>query len=884
MSGLAFFFLVTTIISIGFAAYFLYKSQAYTRERFAFAILGFISNSSLLIITTVFTQQFPFNILPNIANQFLGTSFELETALLAIFAIGAAILGIFCWTLVSIHKNWHGQISQHHYEVQQSGERINLLKDSYLFLTKDESLEQYNPVQDDVDVISSEPEAVQIIWKDHARELLSLRYPRKYQFEQWHEDGKYWRGKLQDEEKILIVACWQDLPINNEIKSFLQTIPDDADVIIVVRAGDFDKPRKLDNRRFRQISESKLLDSLIDISDYLRQIEQEVTQPLKFTDLSLQDMYTVSDYSLEKDGERQQDIEAYIKQWLDESSLRQLSVLGHYGMGKTSLSNMLTYKLLLCYRQGERVRIPILIRLRGKTLRTLSKQQVLDLFAGQYKVSRDALLKLLVAGRLLLIFEGFDELDLIGDKDMRRQYFKPLWDLSNYEQAKTLITGRPNFFFDDDELRAALRTYGSNFFNIYSEPVYLQPFSLDQIQVCLQPVPASTREGMLSLVRQDSKFREVVERPSMLYVTSTLWEKEKLSEYEGLINSAYVMDLYIKHSYRRDGVKQELDCGVILTNAERGYFMQGIAVYMAVHDLPNTINNFQLKKAVTLLVDAMPDAVSQLAEGDENRIVLKKRLQQRLQESRQQTISSIVTDVHTTALLEQDVTQSNAFQFGHKSFMEFLIAKTYADWMMQTKTMEKEHQIAQAIKNKLGLVKMDILKYQDTRTFFGQILIFHLQKTCVLKQEQLLKKLLIIMNFNKLLYWLNKPYLWVAILILEAQKKRVRMETKPENVSIYNYWLKIINTPISSYHFLVFLLTDILIYCIRLIKGKKRKFIISSFEKINPFLQKSFMGDMLIEYIVWYETCTALDIDRDTMAKVVGKRAMILFEDPPEKR
>jgi hypothetical protein len=30
--------------------------------------------------------------------------------------------------------------------------------------------------------------------------------------------------------------------------------------------------------------------------------------------------------------------------------------------------------------------------------------------------------------------------------------------------------------------------------------------------------------------------------------------------------------------------------------------------------------------------------------------------------------------------------------------------------------------------------------------------------------------------------------------------------------------------------------------------------------------------------------CTALGIDRDTMAKIVGKRAMILFEDPPEKK
>jgi hypothetical protein len=43
------------------------------------------------------------------------------------------------------------------------------------------------------------------------------------------------------------------------------------------------------------------------------------------------------------------------------------------------------------------------------------------------------------------------------------------------------------------------------------------------------------------------------------------------------------------------------------------------------------------------------------------------------------------------------------------------------------------------------------------------------------------------------------------------------------------------------------------------------------------------LNSLWANYALWYETCTALGIDRDTMAKVVGKRAMILFEDPPEK-
>jgi hypothetical protein len=264
----------------------------------------------------------------------------------------------------------------------------------------------------------------------------------------------------------------------------------------------------------------------------------------------------------------------------------------------------------------------------------------------------------------------------------------------------------------------------------------------------------------------------------------------------------------------------------------------------------------------------------------------RKPLKQRLdfEHNRDKAIDSILTDVRSCGLLVSDLTKPNTFKFAHKSFMEFLAGKTYADWLIQKYVKSKEGNISQSIKNKLDLVKMDILKYQDTRIFFGQTLVFHLQKLNNLTQEQLLKKLLIIMHFNTLLYWFSKLYLWLAILMLNAQKRRKRKKTKPQNTSIYNYGLGIIKLLISVYHTFIFLLADVLVYFIRLIKGKKRKFIVSSFEKVNPCIQKLFMEDMLIDFITWYETCTALGIDRDTMAKIVGKRAMILFEDPPEKK
>jgi len=122
----------------------------------------------------------------------------------------------------------------------------------------------------------------------------------------------------------------------------------------------------------------------------------------------------------------------------------------------------------------------------------------------------------------------------------------------------------------------------------------LAPFNLDQIKHSLRATDATTHAEILALARRDEKFREVMARPSLLYIVSVLWRREKLSERRR-INSALVMELFIRRSLEHQKDKYDRPF-MVLNSAERHYFMTRIAAYMAAKKLPNQINGHWLEE------------------------------------------------------------------------------------------------------------------------------------------------------------------------------------------------------------------------------------------------------------------------------------------------
>ncbi|MCP4701341.1 MAG: hypothetical protein GY862_31475, partial [Gammaproteobacteria bacterium] len=589
------------------------------------------------------------------------------------------LFGGMIYAYIQIFKFWTGRKSLAQHEQEENREAANVLRDIALLLSlKRENREKLAPYREDADQYRSileKPET--LAWHERVRQLWLLRN-RGYLFESQYDPAhKCWLGEEKNTGTLVLLACFHEAPsddILTELAEYARKIADkqaktEIELIAALKNADPPHEENFPDYRLKYTSEAVLLQDLVDFSDYFADIRYRVERAkLVDSDLTLHNTYTPSFYRLEKEVQ-DNSLEDFIRDWLRDNSRRQLALLGEYGQGKSTGSLLLSYHLIRQAETDHATRIPILIELRGKTLRTLPPEELLATWAYRYRIDAQALLHLHIAGRLLLIFEGFDEIDLSGDTEARVSHFRSLWRL-NYDQAKIIITGRPNFFLDSKELKRALGTEEQ------TRTLNLAPFNLEQISNSLRAVDEQTRTEILALAERDTKFQEVVARPSLLYIVAVLWQHEKLSQRRH-INSALVIDLFIRKTLERQQDKHDERPFMVLNSAERHYFMAGIAAYMAAKGLPNQIDIQQLEEAVRLLVAAVPEAVSQSVStvGDEDSRPLRNEARLEWQTRRAEIMHKINTDVRSCGLLVTDLSKDGAFKFAHKSYMELLQAQ-----------------------------------------------------------------------------------------------------------------------------------------------------------------------------------------------------------------
>jgi len=84
-------------------------------------------------------------------------------------------------------------------------------------------------------------------------------------------------------------------------------------------------------------------------------------------------------------------------------------------------------------------------------------------------------MKLIVAGRAVLTSKASTKLAEAGDVESRLNHFRALWRFLLLRQ-QVIITGRPNFFLDDQELKAALGVVESPALFLICDPLYINFF------------------------------------------------------------------------------------------------------------------------------------------------------------------------------------------------------------------------------------------------------------------------------------------------------------------------------------------------------------------------------------------------------------------------
>ncbi len=182
-----------------------------------------------------------------------------------------------------------------------------------------------------------------------------------------------------------------------------------------------------------------------------RQAERLATDAIYPTQRYVPQRYRVLDDA--PDGEARKDLLGQVIQWLGTDYARFVMVLGDFGRGKTFLLRELA-RALPQHLPGL---LPVLVE-----LRSLEKAPSLDELLAQHLVRQNVtdfhltkLRYMIRRGRLALLFDGFDELELrVGFKNAADYLTTLLGEIT--ENAKVVLTSRTQHFRSTAQIRTAL--------------------------------------------------------------------------------------------------------------------------------------------------------------------------------------------------------------------------------------------------------------------------------------------------------------------------------------------------------------------------------------------------------------------------------------------
>lgn len=749
-------FIIVLLAMLGYNRFI--KKKPKTKENFAY----FTICSILTLSTNYFSIIQGSNIFEKIFIQFLNlfSNKQINISEPSVYdkVLATFITTIIIFIIAYIYKNGAFKQSTIEAESIKIGKgRIGLFegaKINYKILNKDLKIEIYhNQVQKEVEIFQS-IENVKLPFHIQIGQLLNL-YDQQYQIDLGDyeitknnkgnnkiEFGNHWYGEQNcyiahygsENEKVGIL-CLENEPSIEELKKFKDFIESRTGKfhkILITSEVQIPKENQITHigcYLVEYLHKEQLLKQLINFNNYEKCLNRNFyNDKLQNSDQTLNDIYTplgASHCEIVNDeiakGLNIKNVEKYIIDWVksNKKENEHLAILGEYGQGKSVLSQKICIELL---KDKNSSRIPIIIELRGISPRNMNVISLLGHFGNQYAITAQALYQLHIAGKLLIILEAFDEMDLVGDTEMLMSHFKQLWQLASTPKSKIIITGRPNLFIDDQKRRSALGINNTRDYLPYTHAIQLEPMSIYQIEKALRKSPATTCNQIISALKEvglDSNFGELVRRPSTLYQLSTVWDKDFKEDGTDRINAAMVIDRFIQNDYDRQEAKfVSKNEKPVITSDERSYFMMGIAIGMMLKEgYSNQISNKQLLEIIKNLYNNYPRHLAPYRYSSEG--LHTTNLLERLIEN-EHSIQTVISDVLASGILVLDLSGSDVFKFSHKSYLEYLVSRFYANFILEDNKDEYEAMIINSIKKTFDFKNNSLVHSSDVNNFIAQ--------------------------------------------------------------------------------------------------------------------------------------------------------------------
>ncbi len=245
----------------------------------------------------------------------------------------------------------------------------------------------------------------------------------------------------------------------------------------------------------------------------------------------------------ERYGQKENWIEGYIDRWLDDPCQEHISVLGEFGTGKTWFTHHYAYHIMRKYLEAKekglkRPRLPLVIHLRDYSKALNIESLFSEFFFHKHEVplpNYSAFEQLNRMGKLLLIFDGFDEM---ADKLDKQKMINNFWELARVvvPGAKAILICRTEHFPDAKQGRELLNAeLKASTANLTGNPpqfevLELEKFDKGQVR---QALSKRTDEKTVDLIMRHPELLDLASRPVMLeFILEALPDIEKGSKID----------------------------------------------------------------------------------------------------------------------------------------------------------------------------------------------------------------------------------------------------------------------------------------------------------------------------------------------------------------
>lgn len=397
----------------------------------------------------------------------------------------------------------------------------------------------------------------------------------------------------------------------------------------------------------------ELLDQTVRFEPYLDALEQQIRQ--MGVDVHYVPLGCVSEssgaFSWHDGG-----VDRYAEFWIRSPEKEHLSVLGEFGTGKTWFLYHLAWRTLKAYREAKsaglpRPRLPLVVPLRDFTKAVSLESLFSEFFFKQHDIglpNYKAFQLLNQMGKLLLLFDGFDEMAVRVDKQKMADNF---WEFARVlvPGGKALLTCRSEHFPTALEgrelLRADLKTATAELTGRppQFEVVELDKFDPQQVRQILEKRTGDCQTVERILANEDLAI--IVRRPLMVELILTALPDIEIGKRLDLARIyLYAMRRTLEKNIERQKTFTSL--------ADKLYFLAELSWELLSSNQPSL--NYRL----------IPDRVRKLFPGA---VQTAKEL------------DYFWTDLRTQTMLVRNA--EGDYSLAHRSFTEFFAAYRYVATM-----------------------------------------------------------------------------------------------------------------------------------------------------------------------------------------------------------